>query len=68
MDRVDLMMLQSIALNLSISKDHLKLESIEAADDRISAALLKINKIVDRQEKKASEALDLIEDFIIQEQ
>jgi len=67
MDTVDLMMLQSIALNLSISKDQLKLDRIESADDSISAALLKINKIVDRQEKKASEALDLIEDFIIQE-
>lgn len=67
MDTVDLMMLQSIAMNLNISRDHLKLERIESADDGISAALSKINKLIDRQEKKASEALDLIEDFIIQE-
>lgn len=61
MEKVELMALQMVSLNLSIARNFLELDEKQAADEKIFAALLRIQDIVDRQKEKAKESLDFIE-------
>lgn len=61
MEKVELMALQMVSLNLSIARDCLKIDEKQTADEKIFAALSRIQDMVDRQKEKAKESLDFIE-------
>ena len=66
LDQLMLLRVRSITLNLSMARSHLKLNDIEAADQKIFEALLKLQEIVNLSENEALQVLSEVKKFKIE--
>ena len=66
LDQLMLLRFRSMALNLSIARRHLKLNDIEAADQKIFEALLKLQEAVNLSEHEALQVLSEVKKFKIE--